>query len=203
MPPRLTHLRMHYLQVIARLTDLDGPPSAAELARELRLTEATMSYHVTALTELGYLERRGPRGRLQLTEKAHPLIHRGLPIYGSIAAGLPAFAHQDPDAYTPSLEELLGVRRGDFLLQIRGESMTGLGIMPGDYVVIRPAEEVIDGQVAAVLIPDEDAATLKRVYRKGKQVWLQSENAAMPTLKYPADAVRVQGRLIGKVGLFG
>lgn len=202
MPPRLTELRLHLLRIVQRLTrEQSGPPSAAELARHLRLSEGTVSEHLRVLRDLGYLERSGARGRLVLCGKALALIGAGIPIYGQIAAGPPTLAEQHPDGFTPDFETLLGFKEGDFLLLVRGDSMTGIGVMPGDHVLVRPAQEVRDGEVAVVLIPGENAATLKRLYRFGEQVTLMSENPAHVRMVFPASEVQVQGRMIARVGL--
>lgn len=204
MPPRLTPLRLTLLRLIARLTrDQGGPPSAAELARAAQLTEATISFHLKALTELGLTDRTGPRGRLHLTDQARAAIQDGIPIYGQVAAGAPILAEQAPDHVTPSLDDLLGVKDGDFLLQVRGDSMTGIGVMDGDYVLVRPTPEILDGEVAVVLIPGDNAATLKRVYRFGEDVVLISENADHPRRTYPAADVQIQGRMVARLGLAG
>ena len=125
----------------------------------------------------------------------------GFPIYGRIAAGVPALAEQSPEDYTPSIEALLGMRAGDFLLRVQGESMIGIGVMDGDYVVVRPVQEVHDGEVAVVLLPGENAATLKRLYHFGPDVILLSENPAMARMTFPGEQVRVQGKMVGRVGL--
>ena len=204
MPPRLTPLRQHLLRVIARLTrEGGGPPSAAELARELRVTDWAVSVHLKALSGLGLIERSGPRGRLLLSEQALELIGGGLPIYGQIAAGPPILAQQSPDSVTPSLDALLGVREGDFLLVVRGDSMTGIGVMDGDYVLVRPVQEVHDGEVAVVLVPGENAATLKRLYHFGEQITLLSENPQHARMTFHASEVQVQGRMVARMGLPG
>lgn len=201
MPPRLTALRLDLLRTIARLTREGGPPTAAELARTLGMTEATISFHLAALTSLGLIRRQGARGRLQLTDDTHALLQSGIPIYGQIAAGPPTLAEQSLDRRTPSLDVLLGVQEGDYLLEVRGESMTGIGLMDGDLVLVRPTHEVMDGEIAVVLLPDENTATLKRLYRMLDEVVLESENPAVARLSYPADQVVVQGRMIGRLGV--
>lgn len=202
MPPRLTALRHTLLRTLARLTrEQGGPPSAAELAAACGLTPATISFHLKALRGLGLVEKQGTYGRLHLTEKARLLVGEGIPIYGQIAAGPPVLADQAPDQRTPSLDALLGVRDGDFLLEVRGDSMTGIGVMDGDYVLVRPVVEVLDGEVAVVLIPGENAATLKRLYRFGDEVVLMSENPEHPRMAFPAGDVQVQGRMVARLGM--
>ena len=122
-------------------------------------------------------------------------------MYGHIAAGPPGLAESSAEQVTPSLDALLDVQDGDFLLRVRGESMTGIGIMDGDYVLVRPAADVLDGEVAVVLIPGEDSATLKRLYRFVDRVILEAENPAVDRLSFPAGAVQVQGRMVARLGL--
>lgn len=202
MPPRLTPLRIQILQAIARLTREEGrPPSGEELARALGLGSSTVSFHMRALRELNYVTKAGHFGGLQLTDRALARIGEGIPVYGQIAAGPPILAEQTPDQVTPSLDALLGVRPGDFLLEVRGDSMIGIGVMHGDFVLVRPADEVLDGEVAVVLIPGEESATLKRFYRFGDDVVLMSENPDHARMTYPADQVRVRGRMVARMGL--
>jgi len=172
------------------------------VARQLGVTKQAVSYQVGILRDLGYLEPpEGRYGVLVPTPHARLALGEGLAIYGQIAAGVPTLAEQAPDEFTPSLEVLLGLKPGDFLLRVRGESMTGIGVLDGDYVVVRPTEEVHDGEVAVVLIPGENAATLKRLYHVGEEIVLVSENPAVGHLNFPANQVRVQGRMVGRVGV--
>lgn len=202
MPPRLTPLRIRLLQTLARLTRERGaPPSAEDLAQALGITPSTLSIHLKNLRELGYVTKAGRFGGLQLTEKAQAVVGGGIPIYGEIAAGPPVFADQAPDNITPSVDALLGVREGDFFLHVRGDSMTGIGVMDGDYVLVRPASEVLHGEVAVVLVPGEGTATLKRVYLFGDEVTLFSENPNYARMTYPADQVVIQGRMIARLGM--
>jgi len=61
-----------------------------------------------------------------------------------------------------------------FALQVEGESMTGAGIMPGDFVIVDGGADVREGAVAAVRIGDE--ATVKRVFFEKNRVRLKPEN---------------------------
>ena len=201
MPPRLTALRLRILNLIAWLTRLGQPPSAAELARRLGISQPTLAEHVQVLRVLGYLEKTGREGRLRLTDQARAVVQDGIPIYGQIAAGPPLLAEQDPDQRTPSVDALMGVQDGDFFLKVSGDSMTGIGVMDGDFVLVRPVQEVHDGEVAVVVLPDENLVTLKRLYHLGSDIILMSENPEVPRMVYPAADVQVQGKMIGKVGL--
>jgi repressor LexA len=96
-----------------------------------------------------------------------------LPIVGRIACGDGGLAYEDIEGYEPTPKEWLN--GGEyFYLKAKGDSMTGARIFEGDLLLIRKQEEVLDGEIAAVLI-DEDAV-LKRVFKRGETLVLQSEN---------------------------
>lgn len=94
-----------------------------------------------------------------------------IPLVGQIACGIPILAEQNIEDYV----DLPGHIRADFALTCKGESMIGAGIRTGDIVYIRKQEEVENGQIAAVMIGN-DEATLKRVYTKPGVVQLVAEN---------------------------
>ena len=60
--------------------------------------------------------------------------------------------------------------------------MIGARIYDGDIVFIRKQPDVLDGEIAAVLIEDE--ATLKRVYKMPNRIQLRAENPAYPPLNF-------------------
>ena len=201
MPPGLTPRRMELLTALHRLSLRQSSVSIADLANVMNIGRGTILDHLTALRSLGLVqESDGRHASLALTDDGRAAIHVGIPIYGRIAAGPPTLAEQQPDQITPNMDTFLDVREGDFLLCVSGDSMTGIGVMDGDHVLVRPAQEVLDGEVAVVLIPGENAATLKRIYWFGAEVTLISENPAYARMTYPADQVQVQGRMIARVG---
>ena len=204
MPPRLTELRIGLLMRLSQLSRAQGGPlNASELAQAVNLTRAAISFHVKALRALGYLEQPGGSGhkRLRLTDTGRRVAGDGIPVYGRVAAGPPMLAEQDPERTVVNLDALMGVRPGDFLLEVCGVSMIGIGIMDGDYVLVRPQVEVLDGEIAVVLLPNEEAATLKRVYHMYDEIILVSENPDVPQMAFSAQDVQVQGKFIGVLGL--
>ena len=59
-----------------------------------------------------------------------------VPMLGRVPAGALDEAIEDPDGYLPV--DARGASAGDlFALRVRGESMTGVGILPGDLVIVR------------------------------------------------------------------
>lgn len=201
MPPGLTPRRMELLNALHRLSLRQSSVSIADLAKAMDLGRGTVQDHLVALRSIKLVqESDGRHGGLALTEDGRAAIHVGIPIYGRIAAGPPTLAEQQPDQITPNMDTFLDVREGDFLLCVSGDSMTGIGVMDGDHVLVRPTQEVLDGEVAVVLIVGENAATLKRLYHFGPEITLISENPAYARMTFPADQVLVQGRMIARVG---
>lgn len=94
-----------------------------------------------------------------------------IPLVGQIACGEPILAEQNIEDYV----DLPSHIHADFALMCKGDSMIQAGIQEGDVVYIRKQEKVENGQIAAVMV-DEDEATLKRFYYDGKMVQLVAEN---------------------------
>ena len=122
-----------------------------------------------------------------------PVRARRIPLLGTIAAGEPIFAEEEHETYV----DVDGSARADFALEVQGESMEPV-YKDGDVVYIRSQDDVLDGQVAAVVV--DDSATLKRVYHLPVGVQLMPLNPAFaPMLFTPenSDSVRILGLAVG------
>jgi repressor LexA len=118
-----------------------------------------------------------------------------LPLYGRIAAGLPIEALRDPGASVEVPVAMLGSGE-HYALEISGDSMEEAGILDGDTVIICKGEQAENGQIVVALV-DEVEVTLKRWRRRGNSIALEPCNIRHETRIFPADKVRVQGRLVG------
>jgi len=118
-----------------------------------------------------------------------------LPLYGRIAAGLPIEAMRDTNNHVEVPAALLGGGE-HYALEIAGDSMIDAGILDGDTVIIRRAESAENGQIVVALV-DDGEVTLKRLRRRGASIALEPANPRHETRIFPADRVRVQGRLVG------
>lgn len=119
-----------------------------------------------------------------------PALKKRVPLLGTIAAGTPIHCEEDIE----SAEAAGAAIRCDFALRIRGDSMIGARIHDGDIVFIRKQDDVLDGQIAAVLVDGE--ATLKRVYHIPNGLQLLSENPKYPPMlfTYPDhESIRILG----------
>jgi repressor LexA len=90
---------------------------------------------------------------------------------------------------------VIGGDGDDYILKVRGDSMKDAGILEGDFVVVRPADDAKNGEIVVALLGDE--ATVKRFYRERSAIRLQPENEAHEPIR-TKDA-----KLLGKVvGVF-
>ena len=117
-----------------------------------------------------------------------------LPLYGKIAAGLPIEALRDNDSEIEVPVSLLGTGE-HFALEVEGESMIEAGILNGDTVIIKRGDTAENGQIVVALV-DETEVTLKRLRRRGNSIALEAANTAFETRIFPAERVKVQGRLV-------
>jgi repressor LexA len=88
---------------------------------------------------------------------------------------------------------VIGGEDGDYILQIRGESMKNAGILESDYVIVRPADDAVNGEIVVALLGED--ATVKRFYREKDHIRLQPENEELEPI-LTTEAV-VIGRVIG------
>lgn len=98
-----------------------------------------------------------------------------VPLIGTIACGTPILAEENITDYI----DAPGHIHADYALTCKGDSMINAGINDGDIVYIRKQETVENGQIAAVMV-GEDEATLKRFYVENGVVTLNAENPAYP-----------------------
>ena len=98
-----------------------------------------------------------------------------MPLVGSVAAGQPILAEENIEEYV-DVPAAAGGEDGDFVLRVRGESMIDAGILEGDFVVVRPQDVAVDGEIVVALVGEESEATVKRFFHEADHVRLQPEN---------------------------
>ena len=176
------------------------PPTVREIGKAVGLhSSSTVHAHLANLEKIGLLKRdpSKPRAIELLTgaaSRAKDAIRppSGLPLVGQVAAGAPILAEENIEEYL-EVPDVIGGEDGDYILQVRGESMKNAGIIEGDYVIVRPADDASDGEIVVALIGDE--ATCKRFFREKDHIRLQPENEEMePILSTEA---QVLGKVVG------
>lgn len=201
------------LEAVATLERNDEPVTNARLAAMLSLPRQNIRLYLIALAGHGLIEydaaerrtaiiRLTASGRREAGVPEHGEVPGApFPILGEVTAGVPTFAEGQVEGYALRLRDVLDMDDGDFLLRVRGESMIGVGIFPGDLVAIHPGgEEPNPGEITLVIIPGEGMGTLKRWQRNNGTVTLHSENPLYPPMTFRATDVQIQGYFIGHIG---
>ena len=96
-----------------------------------------------------------------------------IPVLGKISCGLPILCVEENDVFVDASSDI----RADFCLTARGDSMINARIFDGDTIFIKHQHTVSNGEIAAVIVNDEEV-TLKRLYyypERGELI-LQPEN---------------------------
>lgn len=131
---------------------------------------------------------------LKFFDNLFPIETKKFPLLGNIACGKPIFADEQFEAYVEAGANI----KADFCLRAKGDSMIGARIYDGDIVFIHKQEMVDDGEIAAVLI-DDDEATLKRVYydQENNVIQLFAENPQYKTMRFVGEELN-HIRILGK-----
>jgi repressor LexA len=177
------------------------PPTVREIGEAVGLASpSTVHAHLANLERAGLLRRdpTKPRalelvGRQKTVESTVAELPR-LPLLGQIAAGAPLLADENVEDEIAVPETL----RGDFLLRVKGDSMIDAGILDGDLVIVRRAQDARDGEIVVALAGDDesaDEATVKTFYRDKGRVRLQPENDALEPIY--AKHVEILGKVVG------
>ena len=194
-------------------------PSYEEMKESLNLkSKSGIHSLISALEERGFVKRLAHKARalevIKLPENASandifnsftpsvikggldktPSTAREISVLGSIAAGTPIEAiQQEVDRVT--LPEDLQNNGDHYGLKVKGESMIEAGINDGDTVIVKKTTNVESGQIAVVLIDDQEA-TLKRIRKKGNTIALEAANKNYDTKIYAAGRIKIQGKLV-------
>jgi len=194
-------------------------PSYEEMKNSLNLKSKSGIHRlITALEERGFVKRLAHKARalqvVKLPENASandifnsftPSVIKGgldttpntdseISILGSIAAGTPIEAIQQ-EVDRVALPENLQNNGEHYGLKVKGDSMIEAGINDGDTVIVKKTSNVDSGQIAVVLIDDQEA-TLKRVRKKGNTIALEAANKNYGTKIYAASRIKIQGKLV-------
>jgi repressor LexA len=204
MPATVYRRQKQILDLISATIDKYGyAPTLTEIAEKLGLSSlATVHEHLAVLEKKGLIRRyRGAVRGIELLENENKKDTNGveLPVLGFIACGAPIEPYTDPNA---TLMVNTGiVRSGDksFVLQAKGDSMIGDGILSGDYVVVKEQQDAKNGDIVVAVLRN-GFATLKRYYREATRIRLQPANSTMSPM-YVAE-VEIKGKVVAVIRQF-
>ncbi|MFL2869639.1 MAG: transcriptional repressor LexA [Pirellulaceae bacterium] len=163
---------MIYEQIINR----GYGPTVREIADQFGIASPNgVVCHLKALEKKGLIIRSPNKSRaIELTDEVIE-SQRGLPLAGTVAAGMTTLAFEQQDRI-----DIGGMFSGsdEFALQVSGDSMIEAHIADGDYVVVRKQPTARSGDMV-VARTDEGEATLKYWYPESGRIRLQPANASM------------------------
>jgi repressor LexA len=209
------------LYIDKHLGETGVSPSFEEMKEALDLKSKSGVHRlISALEERGFIRRLPNRARalevVKMPDGARgPVLANGvpandgaapavmpaaandvvdLPLHGRIAAGTPIEALQGQDTL-PVPAALLGPGE-HYALEVAGDSMVDVGILDGDYALVRKTDTARDGEIVVALINNEEA-TLKTFRREGQMIRLDPANRQYDPQRYQPNQVQIQGRLAG------
>lgn len=179
-------------------------PTLREIADAIGVVSlATIHEHVKRLVEKGVLVKKPGKAvrDLQLVDKKIGSQNRGvtLPILGWIAAGNPITPYEDDSASLQVAPEMISGKKKAYVLQVKGDSMMGEGILDGDFVIIEEDYEVKDGDIVIATL-ENGLATLKKFFREATRIRLEPANASMQPIY--ATRIQIRGKVVGIVRRF-
>ena len=183
---RTSNKREQILNFLTQFMNEHGyAPTVREICNAVGLqSTATVHYHLNALRDAGLIEMDEMKKRAISLPDAQRADR--IPVVGVGTAGVPILATENIEGYIPWDGE-----SGCFVLRVRGDSMIGAGILDGDKVVVRPQPDAENGQIVVALL--DDSATVKRLKKTGRDVWLMPENPSYEPI--PGNEAKILGRV--------
>jgi repressor LexA len=165
-----------------------------------------LSLNWTKLAETDFVnDLEGADDHLDQEETAEKEYFAGvrIPILAPIAAGYPidveARDMATADDWIELNSSLFRKPTELFALRVQGDSMIDASVLDGDIVILRHQTKAESGEMVAAWIEDENETTLKHFYLKGNKVELKPANPSYKVLEYPADKVRVMGKVVSVI----
>ena len=201
------------MRILSRLSRRDKPVTIPDLEWELKRSNQILHVQTRRLEEEGYLHILGApaeKKRLELTEQGrHWAREMSARVLGEVPAGeiRQVLDGDGRDGYGEPLyletyDELLPPTEEFASFVVRGDSMVGDGILPGDHVHLQVGVrlgELEHDEIAVVMIGEDCKSTLKHIRydREAHTVTLHASNPAYPDRTVPSDQVRVVGAYYG------
>lgn len=161
----------------------------------------SVTEHLRLIRQKGYLAsepRRARSLRVLASSQGRPGRILRIPVLGSIPAGFSENLEQEAIGCLSADGGALGLLPSAraFALKVKGDSMIGKHILPGDIAVVEHGPTPRQGDVVAALV-DGDSA-LKTFMSDERGPFLKSENPNYPDLR-PTASLLVQGVLVALI----
>ena len=183
-------------------------PSFEEMKNAVNLKSKSGIHRlITSLEQRGFIKRLKHKARAleitkTLTNNFNNINHDKklnsieIPLLGSIAAGDPMEAIENPNEFVTVPSTFLSPHNQFFGLKVNGLSMIDKGICDGDIAIIKKTNSVLNGKIAAVLTRDNEI-TLKIIKIKNNTIHLIPANNSYTEKVLNVNEVQIQGALTG------
>lgn len=140
-------------------------------------------YLVNKMVQYGFLRR-----------KNHKIVpgknFSGLPYYKSVRAGFPGPAEEEANDRLSLDKFLIDKPNSTILIRVKGDSMTGAGIMEGDIVIVERSGSALNGEI--IVINLEGEFTVKTLVSRQNRLYLEPANPSYPVMdleSFPAHSL--------------
>jgi len=184
----------------------DISPSFEEMKDAVNLKSKSGIHRlITSLEQRGFIKRLKHKARaMEITRKNSSSLNNKqytntsyeIPLLGSIAAGDPIEALENPNEFVNVPSSFISPNNEYFGLKVNGLSMIEKGIFDGDIAVIKKTNNVVNGQIAAVLT-EENEVTLKTIKISDNKIHLIPANKSYSEKILNINQVQIQGTLTG------
>lgn len=121
-----------------------------------------------------------------------------LPLLSGIAAGFPSPASDYGELALDANEYLVRHRAASYYFSVEGDSMSGVGILDSDKVLVDRAIEPQHGHIVIAVV--NNAYTMKRLYRRHGRIELHAENPAYaPICLKDGEELQIWGVVVGLI----
>jgi len=184
-------------------------PSFEEMKEAVNLKSKSGIHRlITSLEQRGFIKRLKHKARaMEITKNLNnnfinyakgyrPNNNTSIPLLGSIAAGDPIEAIENPEEFVSVPSNLITPNNQYFGLKVNGLSMIEKGIFDGDIAIIKKTNSALNGKIAAVLTSNNEI-TLKTINIKNNKVHLIPANKNYSEKIMNINEIQIQGTLSG------
>jgi repressor LexA len=184
-----------YNWLVEYIRNTQHAPSIRQMMVAMNLrSPAPVQSRLERLRNKGYIDWIDGKAR---TMRIVHQPEKGLSVLGTIAAG--GLVEPFTDEKTRLDLSNLFTQSDCYVLRVTGDSMIEDSIIEGDFVVMRSINETNEaknGDIIAARVSGH-GTTLKRFYREGNKVTLKPANAKYEPISVDANAIEIQGILVG------
>jgi repressor LexA len=176
-------------------------PTMAEIQQHFKFSSpSTVHHHLSKLEKAGNIRRTPNISRgIEIVRRGDEHGETDIPLLGYVAAGKPIITELNDEWLT--IPRAMAGKKRTFGLIVRGDSMSGDGILDGDYLVVEASETANHRDIIVALI--DDGAVVKYFFREKGQVVLKSSNPAYKPIKVkPSQRFLIRGKLLGVLRLY-